>query len=199
MPIKFSSVKSRQCLHWYHLFEEYVSWKLCVICLGRIFFALWTVSLEMMSGHVQGSVLKLFVFIFNPCLIYLCRSWIYIYLLLSVMAKLRGVSSTSGNSIKRRSSNLAKPKLSLVRTSHDHSHLSWPISEVSHWCNRSMRVIHDWCEDRWLCPVVLTNRVWRSYDQSCRFIYSSHNLIWSNIVYIIDTPYKLYHQPIHHY
>merc|ERR1712179_877290 len=82
-----------------------------------------------MSGHFQGSVLKLFVFYFYPYLIYLCRCWIHIYLLLSVMAKLRGVSSTSGNSIKRRSSNLAKPKLYLVRTSNGYADLARPILE----------------------------------------------------------------------
>jgi hypothetical protein len=53
----------------------------------------------MMSGHVQGSVLKLFVFILSMSDISLQMLDIYIYLLLSVMAKLRGVSATSGKQL----------------------------------------------------------------------------------------------------
>ena len=77
----------------------------------------------------SGECFEIVCFYFYPCLICLCRCWIYIYLLLSVMAKLRGVSSTSGNSIKRRSSNLAKPKLYLVRTSNGYADLARPILE----------------------------------------------------------------------
>jgi hypothetical protein len=54
----------------------------------------------MMSSHVQGSVLKLFVFLFlSMSDISLQMLDIYIYLLLSVMAKLRGVSATSGKQL----------------------------------------------------------------------------------------------------
>ena len=151
----------------------------------------------MMSGHVQGSVLKLFVFIFNPCLIYLCRCWIYIYLLLSVMAKLRGVSSTSGNSIKRRSSNLAKPKLYLVRTSNGYADLVRPILEYLIRGVGSTRLYAKGI-------LIVSRRVCHDRYRSCLSLFTVViiniiNIIQSNIVYIIDTPYKLYHQPIHHY
>ena len=107
------------------------------------------------------------------------------------------VSSTSGNSIKRRSSNLAKPKLYLVRTSNGYADLARPILEC---------FIHGVGSTRLYAKgiLIVSRRVCHDRYRSCLSLFTVViiniiNIIQSNIVYIIDTPYKLYHQPIHHY
>ena len=62
--------------------------------MGRIVFALRTVSLEMMSGHVQGSVLKLFVLFLSMSDVSLQMLDIHLFYSFEVMAKLRGVLAT---------------------------------------------------------------------------------------------------------